>query len=127
MSAALDFRVRTVANRLSGFRWMFGSEDALQAAIADVLTEAGEVVSRENILDRRNRADLMLADALLVEVKVDGSLSEALRQCDRYSKLPAVKAIVLASTCSWARRALVSRPRMGGKPFALVFLPRQAL
>ena len=127
MSEAIDFRVRSVANRLAGFRWMFGSEDHLQGAIATMLVDAGESVVRENILDRRNRADVVLSDGVLIEVKVDGSLSAALRQCDRYSALPAVTGIVLASTCIWARRQLVTRPRMGGKPFALAFLPRQSI
>lgn len=112
---------------LGGFRYLFGSEDQLQEAIAGVLAEAGEMVTRELILDRKNRADVMLSDGIVVEVKVDGSLSAALRQCERYSALDAVRGIVLAASVPWARRGLVSRPRMGGKPFAMVFLPRQAL
>lgn len=127
MTDALDFRVRHVANTLTRFRYLFGSEVQLQEAVSEVLTAAGETVTREQILDRKNRADVMLPDGILVEVKVDGTLSSALRQCDRYSALSSVRGIVLASTVSWARRPLVARPRMGGKPFALAFLPRQSL
>ncbi len=122
-----DFRVRVIAVALTAYRWMFGSEAQLQGAIAEVLAKAGETVARENVLDRRNRADVLLADGILIEVKVDGSLADALRQCDRYSALPSVTGIVLASTCVWARRKLVTRPRMNGKPFALAFLPRQSI
>lgn len=123
----LDFRVRRIAILLGGFRYLFGDEYQLQAAVAKVLSDAGETVTRELILDRKNRADVMLAEGLLVEVKVDGSLSEALRQCERYSALDSVRGVVLAASVSWARRGLVARPRMGGKPFAMVYLPRQSL
>lgn len=123
----LDFRVRRIANLLCGFRYLFGDEYQLQEAVTKVLSDAGESVTRELILDRKNRADVMLANGLLVEVKVDGSLSAALRQCERYSALESVCGIVLAASVSWARRGLVSRPLMGGKPFAMVFLPRQCL
>lgn len=123
----MDFRVRRIASTLGGYRYLFGDECQLQQAVADVLAGAGEAVTREVILDRKNRADVMLADGLLVEVKIDGSLSAALRQCERYSALDSVRGIVLAASVGWARRGLVSRPRMGGKPFALAYLPRQCL
>lgn len=122
-----DFRVRRIATLLSNWRYLFGTEVHLQEAVAKVLADTGEKVAREYVLDPKNRADVMLADGIVVEVKIDGSLSAALRQCERYSRLQAVTGIVLASAVSWARRPLVSRPRMNGKPFALVFLPRQAL
>ena len=124
---AVEFRVRRVATLLGGYRYLFGDEYQLQEAVATVLTGAGEEVRRELILDRKNRADVMLQDGILVEVKVDGSLSAALRQCERYSALDSVHGIVLAASVAWARRGLVSRPLMGGKPFALVHLARQLL
>lgn len=123
----VDFKVRRIATLLGGFRYLFGDEYQLQAAVAEVLTGAGETVTREVALDRKNRADVMVAGGLLVEVKVEGSLSAALRQCERYSALEAVHGIVLAASVRWARRGLVARPRMGGKPFAMVYLPRQSL
>lgn len=122
-----DFRVRRIATLLAGFRYLFGDEYQLQEAVAEVLAGAGEAVTREQILDRKNRADVMLTGGLLVEVKVDGSLSAALRQCERYSALDQVCGIVLAASVAWARRGLVSRPRLGDKPFAMVYLPRQSL
>lgn len=126
-SGAIEFRVRKVATLLRGFRYLFGDEYQLQEAVSEVLRGAGETVTREKILDRRNRADVVLADGVLVEVKIDGSLSAALRQCERYSALEPVRGIVLAASVSWARQGLASRPRMGGKPFAMAYLPRQAL
>ncbi|HEU0197076.1 MAG TPA: hypothetical protein VFQ88_07710 [Nevskiaceae bacterium] len=116
-----------MANLLHGYRYLFGNEYQLQAAVAEVLRSAGEGVTREEILDRHSRADVMLEDGILVEVKTEGSLSAALRQCERYSTLTAVHGIVLAAAVSWARGQLVSRPTMSGKPFALVHLARQAL
>lgn len=121
------FRARRVASLLAGFRYLFGNEYQLQAAVAKVLTDAGEAVVRERILDQKNRADVMLDDGVLVEVKVDGSLSAALRQCERYSALAPVRGIVLAASVPWARRGLVKRPQMSGKPFAMAYLARQAL
>ncbi|HEX7371057.1 MAG TPA: hypothetical protein VF284_12335 [Rhodanobacteraceae bacterium] len=122
-----DFRVRRIAGLLRGYRYLFADEYQLQETIARVLSDAGESVMRERILDRRNRADVTTADGIVIEVKIEGSLSAALRQCERYSALDAVHGVVLAASVSWARRGLVSRPRMGGKPFAMIYLARQSL
>jgi hypothetical protein len=127
MTGDMEFRVRRLSAFLVSFRYLFNSEVSLHEALSDVLARAGEPAEREKILDARNRADLFLAGGLLIEVKVDGSLSAALRQCERYSGLPQVEGVILASTAAWARRQLVTRPKMAGKPFGMVHLQRQSL
>lgn len=79
----LSFLART----LGAYLYRYSSEVKLHEAMAEVLTKAGASFKREHILDARNRADFWL-DGLVIEVKVDGTLSEALRQVDRYINLP---------------------------------------
>jgi hypothetical protein len=98
----------------------------LHEAIAEVLDQAGISFEREHILDAKNRADFWL-DGLVIEVKVDGTLAEALRQVDRYIHLPQVTGVLLASTQRWAEAPLKDRPAWGGKAFQMVRLGRQAL
>jgi hypothetical protein len=98
----------------------------LHEAMASVLEQAGFPFTREYALDAKNRADFWL-DGIVIEVKIDGPLAAALRQCDRYINLPQVKGVLLASTQRWADAPLVKRPEWGGKPFMMVKLGRQSL
>ena len=60
-------------------------------------------------MDANNRADFWL-DGLVIEVKVAGSLADALRQVGRYISLPQVRGVLLATTERWGERPLVARP-----------------
>lgn len=115
-----------LANVLGNYLYRYGSEVKLHEALANVLEQAGFSFTREHALDTKNRADFWL-DGIVIEVKVDGSLAAALRQCDRYISLPQVKGVLLASTQRWADTPLVKRPEWGGKPFMIVRLGRQSL
>lgn len=115
-----------LARMVGGFNYRYGNEVQLHEALAEVLTMAGYAFEREYVLDAKNRADFWL-DGLVIEVKVDGALSEALRQVDRYIALPQVKGVLLASTQRWAAQQLDARPAWQGKPFQMVRLGRQAL
>lgn len=118
----LSFLART----LGAYLYRYSSEVKLHEAMAEVLTKAGASFKREHILDARNRADFWL-DGLVIEVKVDGTLSEALRQVDRYIHLPHVTGVLLASTQRWAAAPLKDRPAWNGKAFQMVRLGRQTL
>lgn len=122
----LHMHLSSLANTLGGYLYRYGSEVQLHEAMAKVLEQAGFAYTRERILDPRNRADFWL-DGLVIEVKVDGTLAEALRQVDRYIQLPQVTGVLLASTQRWADKPLVARPSWGGKPFQMIRLARQAL
>ncbi|MGZ1522251.1 hypothetical protein [Xanthomonas citri] len=121
-----QFRLNTIARLLSGVRYRYGSEVQLHEVMGQLLAGAGYAFEREYRLDARNRADFWL-DGLVVEVKVDGSTGDALRQVGRYIELPQVCAVLLAATPIWASTPLPKRPAWGGKPFAMTRLQRQAL
>lgn len=112
---------------LGSYLYRYGSEVQLHESLAKVLDEAGYSYTREFVLDARNRADFLVVGGIVIEVKVDGTLSEALRQVDRYINLDQVTGVILASTQRWAAGALLERPAWKGKPFAMVRLGRQSL
>lgn len=112
---------------LGSYLYRYGSETQLQESLAKVLDQAGYEHTREYVLDARNRADFLVMGGIVIEVKVDGTLSEALRQVDRYINLDQVKGVILASTQRWADGALADRPAWKGKPFSMIRLGRQAL
>ncbi|HGM7877007.1 TPA: hypothetical protein ACKRQV_001276 [Pseudomonas aeruginosa] len=125
-ASSTHMHLSRVAHLLGGYLYRYSSEVKLHEAIAEVLDQAGIIFERERILDAKNRADFWV-DGLVIEVKVDGTLSEALRQVDRYIHLPQVTGVLLASTQRWAAAPLKDRPAWGGKAFQMVRLGRQAL
>ncbi|WP_122558531.1 hypothetical protein [Pseudomonas viridiflava] len=118
--------LNALVHQLGAYAYRYSSEVRLHEAMAIVLTNHGFTFERERILDKQNRADFWL-DGIVIEVKVDGSIGEALRQVDRYIKLPDVKGVILAGTPRWASENLDDKPEWNGKPFRMVRLARQAL
>lgn len=112
---------------LGSYLYRYGSEIQLHESLAKVLDDAGHKHTREFVLDARNRADFLVEGGIVLEVKVDGTLSEALRQVDRYINLEQVKGVILASTQRWADTPMADRPAWKGKPFAMIRLGRQCL
>lgn len=121
-----QMQVQALGRPLAGFGYRYGSETQLHEAMGHVLTHAGHSFEREFRLDDQNRADFWL-DGIVIEVKVAGSLGEALRQVGRYIALPQVRGVLLASTERWGSQPLVARPAWQGKPFNMIRLQRQAL
>lgn len=118
--------LNAIANQLARYSYRFGNEVQLHERIAEVLDLYGFTYERERILDARNRADFWI-DGLVIEVKVDGAVSEALRQVSRYISLPDVKGVILAGTPRWAGQALAAKPDWQDKPFRMIRLARQSL
>ena len=125
-ASPLHMQLSAVARALAGVRYRYGSEVQLHEVMASVLTEAGYQFAREFVLDPHNRTDFWLS-GIVIEVKVDGSVGDALRQVDRYIALPKVRGVLLAGTPMWASTPLAQRPAWQGKPFQMIRLQRQAL
>ncbi|MEE9891415.1 MAG: hypothetical protein PBU96_18880 [Stenotrophomonas geniculata] len=121
-----QLQLKGIGRLLAGFGYRYGSEVQLHEVLATVLDNAGHAHVREYRLDASNRADFWL-DGLVIEVKVAGSLADALRQVGRYISLPQVRGVLLATTERWGERPLVARPAWQGKPFNIIRLKRQAL
>lgn len=112
----------SVSEVIRRHRFRYRSEDELQEGLAAALTERfGDRVKREVRLDARSRADLMI-DQVLVEVKVDGSLSDLARQVRRYARHRQVAGIVVVT--NRVRHANVP-VLLEGKPVRIVVLAAQ--
>ncbi|RRW59566.1 hypothetical protein EGJ51_18035 [Pseudomonas fulva] len=123
----MHLKLSHLTHYLGRYLYRYGSEVQLHEILAKVLNDAGYKYTRECVLDARNRADFLVEGGIVIEVKVDGALSEALRQVDRYINLDQVKGVILASTQRWADNPLVDRPAWQGKAFGMVRLGRQSL
>ena len=121
-----QLQLKGIGRLLARFGYRYGSEVQLHEVLATVLDNAGHAYLREYRLDASNRADFWL-DGLVIEVKVAGSLADALRQVGRYINLPQVRGVLLVTTERWGERPLVARPAWQGKPFNIIRLKRQAL
>lgn len=118
--------IATLARILSGYAYRFSSEVHLHDAIDATLTANGWAFEREVSGDASNRFDFWCA-GIVIEIKVDGSLSQALRQVDRYAALDGVHGVLLAATPAWARSASTAPCELQGTPIAIAHLSRQSL
>ncbi len=110
-----QLQLKGIGRLLAGFGYRYGSEFQLHEVLATVLDKAGHAHVREYRLDASNRADFWL-DGLVIEVKVAGSLADALRQVGRYINLPQVRGVLLVTTERWGERSLVARPAWQASP-----------
>lgn len=90
-----------IAEVFTRYRYGGSREGELQRELADVLAAEGVEATREVELGPRNRIDF-LAGRVGVEVKVDGTLPEALRQVSRYLQRDEIDCVLLVSTRPWA-------------------------
>ena len=120
--------VRRLSVLLNSFAFRYTSESQLHEGIASVLDAEGIAYAREVVMDPNNRVDFLVEDAVAIEVKVGGSLAQALGQVNRYCAHGRVDGVLLAATPGWARQPL---PRISGafhgKPVELAWLRRKAL
>lgn len=91
-------RLVALASLLRGYRFVITSEAELQAALARLLSDAGERFQREVVIGPRDRIDFLLDDGVGLEVKVDGSLAAVTRQVHRYAQSAVVAGVLLVTT-----------------------------
>lgn len=90
-------RLQHLAEVLGRHRFRFTSELQLQDAIARAFASERVVALREQALTLQDRPDFLVGD-LAVEVKVGGSLSDALRQLHRYAQHEDVAGLLLVTS-----------------------------
>ena len=106
---------------LTQYRYLIGSESALQASLERVLQKHRITYIRERDLGRNfGRVDFYLPESRTgLELKVKGSPSQVARQLYRYSLSPEIAAIVLLT----GRNRLARMPEtMNGKPLLSISL-----
>jgi len=100
-------RITWITEKIAGASITMGDEYDLQAGIQAALEGHGVEVRREvRLADGISRIDLVVIDPLMlattvgIEVKVDGSAADVVRQLTRYSKEPTLDGLVLVTTRS---------------------------
>lgn len=76
------------------------TEAAAHNDLAAALSAAGLTVQREVKLSARDRIDV-LVEGVGVEVKVQGSRRNILKQLERYAESEQITALVLATSAAW--------------------------
>ena len=90
-----------VASLLENHRFRFSCEQDLQDGIETVLNGHGISFKREYVLTAADRPDFFLEGGIVIEVKVDGTLMQALRQVSRYANHADVTGALLVGTPRW--------------------------
>jgi len=109
---------KEIATLLRHHRFNACGEDDLQRGIEKMLTDAGIAFEREFHLDAHSRIDFLVGD-IGIEVKVDGSLNDVMRQVQRYLGFEHIGSLVVVTTRS-RHRALPLEMR--GKQIHVVTL-----
>jgi hypothetical protein len=101
-------------------RFQCSRELELQQAVAMVFTEAKLPFVREKHLSRKDRPDFVVYGSIAVELKIDGSLTEIMRQVSRYAQQSEIRVVILVTTR--AMHALQMPGEFCGKPVRVVHL-----
>ena len=123
-AGAREFGYAAVRQVLASYRFRFQNEAELQLGIATALEAAGIAFEREVRFDAANRIDFLLPGGLGIEVKIDGSSTQLVRQLVRYADRPEVSELLLVTskpTLSPTRGA--DSAKICGKPLHVYVLP----
>lgn len=101
----------SMARLFERHRFRYYSERDLQDAMEKVLVAHGIACKRESALSRADRPDFMVGTTA-IEVKIQGSLAELLRQINRYAQHDDVESILVVGTPHWISRI---PPDLAGK------------
>lgn len=128
-----DAAIRHIVEVLRSCTFSFGTEAVLHRGISQMLAVRGVEHQREYSAKmgppsgRRDRFRFdFYCDGVVIEVKIKGSLSEALRQSERYCKHPEVQAVIIATTCLWAIPTEGKVATFHDKPVTVIALGGQA-
>lgn len=105
----MDAIIQVLENK----RFRFTCETDLQDGIEIALKTAGLPFERESVLSARDRPDFVVAGIYAIEVKIKGTLPEAVRQLQRYTEHPQIHALLLVGSPYWIRQLPNT---IGGKP-----------
>ncbi len=118
MSASYD--IDTLVKLLKAYKIRYANESDIQRGIATILDKHSLKHTREHQLDSGSRLDFLTSDGVAIEVKVDGSNANVIRQLHRYAGFKEVTGVVLFTTRSRHTQNLPDT--MQGKPVRAVVL-----
>lgn len=90
-----------ICDLLSRFKFNCQDEKSLQNGIETVLSCQRISYQRELHITKKDRPDFMLCNGLAIEVKIQGSQSQFLRQASRYLLDDKVSELILVGTPHW--------------------------
>lgn len=115
-----------VACALGRFRFGWATEADLQAGVALALEASEMQATREVRLGPAGRCDFFVPTeddrGVVVELKIQGSPADVLRQLHRYACVERVDGVVLVSTSLRLR----APEQLAGKPVLVIHVPRFA-
>ena len=103
----------SITSALENKRFRFTSEEDLQQGIEIALQQSSLPFEREKVLSTRDRPDFVVDHQFAIEIKIKGTLAQALRQISRYAEHAQITAILLVGTPHWLNRVPGS---VAGKP-----------
>lgn len=114
-------------NDLPHYGFAFTNEVQFHEGLATVLTNLGVSFQREFVAGERDRFDFLCEGGLVIEAKIKGSFSEALRQVDRYCQRDDVHAVLIVATKLWAATSVRFKKEgmLHGKPVRIAFVGAQ--
>ncbi len=113
--------LRRVVETLPRYSYRFDSEATLHRGIAEVLAANQVPFAHEHVAGPRDRFDFLVEPGIVIEAKVNGSLSPAIAQSVRYLERADVTALVIVTTRFWGLQGRL-RPMWKGKPMRMVKL-----
>src|SRR3546814_8005262 len=124
LSAQTTLAMRRTAEALKRFSYRFGDEVGLHRGIKLAL-ESQQIDYLHEHVTGDDRFDFLCPGGIVIEAKIKGSMSDALRQVDRYLARDDVNGVVLATTTLWGRKP-ANRPQLRGKPLMFALIGRQS-
>lgn len=116
-----------LAAELSAYTYTFANEQELHVQIGDVLSLLGIPAKHEHVAGERDRFDFLLGGGVVIEAKVKGSLSAALRQVLRYCERGDVSGVLLVTTRLWGHASNArTTMTLAGKPVRIVRIGGQS-
>lgn len=94
-------------------RFRFTNEIELQSGVQQVFERSKIGFVREKSLNAKDRPDFLVEDGIAIEIKIQGTFAQAVRQIDRYAKHSAVRSILVIGSPVWINRIPLV---IGGKP-----------
>lgn len=89
---------RELAKLIESYRFDCSTEARLQEGLGNLFGEKQLSNRREVPLNQTDRIDFLLANRIGVEVKIQGSRSDLVRQLQRYAKSPMLNELVLVTS-----------------------------
>lgn len=126
MSVLLDplHSAHSLSQIFEGVRFRFGSEVDLQNGVEQLLLRSKISFAREKALTAKDRPDFLVDGGIAIEIKIQGTFAQALRQIDRYTKHESVLSILVIGSPSWITRIPAA---IGGKPVHTICITESLL